>query len=223
MANTPQQKIFEQLVLHNKLINEDALDELLAEKPDPEEAIEHLVKTFRMERKVADKLGHKYRKKVNRYAAQQSGKSLLAMGFLLSKSALGMGKKPPVPLQPNGNLKPMNSNKTVSLSEELILLGRGKYCNFRFQSPSVSENHCALMFRSSYWYVMDFNSTNGTRVNSNRVTVHLLLPGDTLSVAEYHFKVEYNAPEGDPPSDIPEFPMDSWQMVLGSLKNKGDI
>lgn len=219
MKLTPQQKIFKKIVAFNKLLEGPVLEKLVKEIPDPEMAIEYMTRTNRITPEVAQQLVVTYRNKVEKYVSKRASKSVLALGFLLSKSVLKSRGGKDKTLKPNGHLLPMNNKMPVALSEEMVLLGRGKYCTVKLNSPSISENHCLLMFKDGYWFVKDFDSANGIKRNGEPVSTTLLAPTDEFSIAEYRYRVDYETPEGDPPQKVAEFPADSWQMILGSLKS----
>ncbi|MEK6249203.1 MAG: FHA domain-containing protein [Planctomycetales bacterium] len=219
MALTPQQKIFKKIVAFNRLLEGPVLDKLVNEIPDPQMAIEYMTRTNRISPTIAKQLSATYRKKIEKYVGKRASKSVLALGFLLSKSVLkSLSSNCNKALKPNGQLLPMNNNMPVALTEEMVLLGRGKYCTVKLNSPSISENHCLLLFKDGYWFVKDFGSANGIKRNGESVSTALLEPKDEFGIAEYRYRINYEAAEGDPPQKIAEFPADSWQMVLGSLK-----
>jgi pSer/pThr/pTyr-binding forkhead associated (FHA) protein len=62
-------------------------------------------------------------------------------------------------------------------------------------SKSVSKMHCILIKTDGLLYVRDLSSTNGTRVNGQRITRGALLPGDRLDFASEKFKVHLG-PDG---------------------------
>ncbi len=58
------QQIFKRLLIHNKILNEEQAEALLAKAPDPEAAIQHLVKQHNFNPKTAKQLLGIYRKKI---------------------------------------------------------------------------------------------------------------------------------------------------------------
>ena len=55
--------------------------------------------------------------------------------------------------------------------------------------PSVSKVHCVIAKTDGLLFVRDLGSTNGTKVNGQRVTRGALLPGDELSFASAKFRI----------------------------------
>lgn len=64
---TPEQQLFKKIVLHNKLLEETALDALLRQIPEPERAIQHLVKIGDLTPGRAGALMGLYQKQVERH------------------------------------------------------------------------------------------------------------------------------------------------------------
>ncbi len=64
--------------------------------------------------------------------------------------------------------------------------------------PTVSGNHACLIFEHEVLGVYDYKSTNGTRVNGERVTEkrHLLRPGDRIQVGRSTFTIQLIEREG---------------------------
>jgi predicted component of type VI protein secretion system len=73
-----------------------------------------------------------------------------------------------------------------------MIIGRRKGCGLRVPSEAVSRDHCRLRFQRGVLTIEDLGSTNGTRLNGERiVTEELLRPGDRLKVGPVTFVVEY--------------------------------
>ena len=64
--------------------------------------------------------------------------------------------------------------------------------------PTVSGNHACLVFEHDVLGVYDYKSTNGTKVNGERVTEkrHLLRPGDRIQIGRSTFAVQTIGQEG---------------------------
>jgi len=114
-----------------------------------------------------------------------------------------------MPAQPHGNLIRLASGEIFPLLAERLTLGRRESCDIRLPYPNVSSLHCALNFRAGYWHIEDLNSTNGVRIKSQRVHKRLLMPGDQITIAKRHFKIEYNLPEGGDGEAIQDEPRNS--------------
>ncbi|MFO0823462.1 MAG: FHA domain-containing protein [Gemmataceae bacterium] len=81
----------------------------------------------------------------------------------------------------------------VELEKELSLVGRDEDCDVRLDHKSVSKQHCVLVKTDGLILVRDLGSTNGTRVNGQRIRRAALMPNDTLAVANLKFTVMFGA------------------------------
>ena len=100
-------------------------------------------------------------------------------------------------------LVPLNDGPPIPLDRELTLVGRAEDTDVRIDHKSISKLHCALLLSADLLVVRDLGSTNGTRVNGQRVRRGTLLPNDHLALAkfQYQFRTD-DAP--DPPAVIAE-------------------
>ena len=94
-------------------------------------------------------------------------------------------------------LMPMDSAPAIELVKDLTLIGRNDDCDVRFDHKSVSKLHCILVKTDGLVLVRDLGSTNGTRVNGQRVRRAALLPNDQLAIAAFRYKVRF----GDGPDE----------------------
>ncbi len=92
-------------------------------------------------------------------------------------------------------LIPEDGGAPVELVKELVVVGRGEDCDLRIDDKSVSKRHCVLVTTDGLVLLRDLGSTNGTRVNGQRVRRGALLPNDQISVANFRFTLKF----GDPP------------------------
>lgn len=85
----------------------------------------------------------------------------------------------------------IDGGPSVDLVKELTIVGRDADCDVRFDHKSVSKMHCVLVKTDGLVLVRDLGSTNGTRVNGQRVRRAALLPNDTLAIANMKFTVKF--------------------------------
>lgn len=114
-----------------------------------------------------------------------------------------------------GQLIPQGGGDPIPLQKEKLLVGRRSSCDITLDYPNVSAHHCELEMVNGYWHVRDLNSSNGTKVNGERVLDRFLQPGDTLSIAKHHYEVNY-AP--DPSLPAPE---ERDPFAIGLLEKAG--
>ncbi len=87
----------------------------------------------------------------------------------------------------------VDSSPSIDLVRDLTLLGRDDDCDVRLDHKSISKLHCVIVKTDGLLLVRDLGSTNGTRVNGQRVRRAALLPNDMLSVANVKFRVQFGA------------------------------
>jgi len=104
----------------------------------------------------------------------------------------------------HARLVSVDGGPPVDLEKDLSLVGRDEDCDVQLDHKSVSKQHCVLVKTDGLILVRDLGSTNGTRVNGQRIRRAALLPNDTLSVANLKFTVKFGAEldkEKEPVSD----------------------
>ena len=96
-----------------------------------------------------------------------------------------------------GELIPVGGGDTVPLIRRIMTIGRRESCDISLKFQNISGLHCELSFRDGYWYLRDLGSSNGIRVNGDRVLQRAVKPGDELAVANRRYTIQYNlSPEG---------------------------
>jgi pSer/pThr/pTyr-binding forkhead associated (FHA) protein len=87
-------------------------------------------------------------------------------------------------------LIPKPSGDPIIIADDLTLVGRHReYCDVVIDSGSISKLHCVIVKTDGLLFVRDLGSTNGTKVNGQRITRGALLPGDELAFAKEKFEV----------------------------------
>ncbi|MCC7421224.1 MAG: FHA domain-containing protein [Planctomycetaceae bacterium] len=96
-------------------------------------------------------------------------------------------------------LVPVEGGKPITLKRDVIVVGRKPgLCDLIVERPSVSKLHCVLVKTDGLLFVRDLGSTNGTKVNGQRVTRGALLPGDELAFASVRFRVHLGPDPSEP-------------------------
>lgn len=106
-------------------------------------------------------------------------------------------------------LIPQDGGETIELDRDITVVGRkNEICDLCIDRNSISKLHCLIVKTDGLLFVRDLGSTNGTKVNGQRVTRGALLPGDELAFASVKYRVflgpSKNAPVVSMPSGDPE-------------------
>ncbi len=68
----------------------------------------------------------------------------------------------------------------IPLGESIVTIGRRAESTIVLSDPNVSRNHAEIRPAGAGWVIVDLGSTNGTRVNGARVSIHHLDDGDEI-------------------------------------------
>jgi pSer/pThr/pTyr-binding forkhead associated (FHA) protein len=98
-------------------------------------------------------------------------------------------------------LIPMEGGAPVDIAKDLVLVGRKEDCDIRLDHKSISKLHCVLVKTEGLLLLRDLGSTNGTRVNGQRVRRAALLPNDQIQLASLRYTVQVVTDEAAPSSD----------------------
>ena len=90
-----------------------------------------------------------------------------------------------------GVLEPIGGGDSIPLLKEHVVVGRRESCDICLRFSNVSSRHCELTLQHGYWKVRDLQSTNGVKVNGERVIEKRIYPGDELTIAKHRFRVDY--------------------------------
>ena len=89
-------------------------------------------------------------------------------------------------------LVPLDGGTPVEVVKDLTLVGRKEECDLRLDHKSVSKMHCVIVKTDGLLLLRDLGSTNGTRVNGQRVRRAALMPDDELTIAGYKFRIQFS-------------------------------
>ncbi len=102
-------------------------------------------------------------------------------------------------------LIPKQGGPPITLTRAITVVGRSaKLCDLVIDHTNISKQHCILVKTDGLIYLRDLGSTNGTRVNGQRVVRGALLPGDQLSFSgiSYNIHLGPDQPAGGKVSQV---------------------
>lgn len=107
-------------------------------------------------------------------------------------------------------LLPGNNEPPITLNQPITVVGRSaRLCDLPIDHNAVSKIHCILVKTDGLIYMRDLGSTNGTRVNGQRVLRGALLPGDQISFGGAAYTVHLgpdprkSTPDANPTEMVP--------------------
>ena len=76
----------------------------------------------------------------------------------------------------------------IDIDRPRLLVGRSDHNDICVNSRFISRHHALFVKHGTATFLMDLNSTNGTYVNSQRISNHVLLHNDIISVGNHGIK-----------------------------------
>jgi hypothetical protein len=93
----------------------------------------------------------------------------------------------------------LSEGPSILLDKPILLLGRHPECDIQIESRKISRRHCCIAQVQDYLIVRDLGSTNGIRINGERVSEGKLIAGDELTIGNHRYKVSWDPIPGTPP------------------------
>src|SRR5215469_12922455 len=84
----------------------------------------------------------------------------------------------------------LDEGPDIILDRTMVVVGRHPQCDARLDSLRVSRHHCCMTQDRGELVVRDLGSTNGIRINGQRVEMGRLRTGDELSIAHIRYRLE---------------------------------
>lgn len=108
--------------------------------------------------------------------------------------------------------------KTLSFDKPRLLIGRSEHNDISIDSKFVSRHHALLARSGAATFLMDLNSTNGTLVNSRRVSNYVLVHDDVISLG--HYRIKFSDPHATRRVSLagPEFADTSIMKTLDDMR-----
>lgn len=74
---------------------------------------------------------------------------------------------------------------TLHFTQSDVLIGRDPQCDVVLDDATASARHARLSFHHNQWWLEDLASTNGTRLNQERIeTPAIVVDGDTIECGQ---------------------------------------
>lgn len=90
----------------------------------------------------------------------------------------------------HARLIPADDSTPIEIARDVTVVGRSPgLCDVLIEHPSVSKLHCLIARTDGLLFFRDLASTNGTRVNGQRVTRGALLPDDRIAFGKMKYRV----------------------------------
>jgi adenylate cyclase len=90
-----------------------------------------------------------------------------------------------------GELVPVGGGDSIPLMRPALKLGRREICDIILRFPNISGMHCEFSYKDGYWVVRDLNSTNGIKVNGQKLRYRPLRPGDRITIGKRDYTIQY--------------------------------
>ena len=88
----------------------------------------------------------------------------------------------------------LNEGPSILLDKPIMLFGRHPECDVQLNSRKVSRRHCCIAQVNDYLVIRDLASTNGVRVNGDRVIEKELHSGDELLIGTFKYQICCDGP-----------------------------
>jgi hypothetical protein len=88
-------------------------------------------------------------------------------------------------------LIPLDGGPPIDVLKDMTVIGRKEDVDVRLDHKSVSKMHAVIVKTDGLLLLRDLGSTNGTRVNGQRVRRAALLPNDQVAFASFKFRVMF--------------------------------
>jgi pSer/pThr/pTyr-binding forkhead associated (FHA) protein len=101
-------------------------------------------------------------------------------------------------------LIPIEGGAPYKITRDVTVVGRSReLCDLAIEQASISKLQCLIARTDGLLFIRDLASTNGTKVNGQRVTRGALLPGDELAFASVKYRVHLGPSDPDEEEEEP--------------------
>ncbi|HLW67770.1 MAG TPA: FHA domain-containing protein [Gemmataceae bacterium] len=91
-----------------------------------------------------------------------------------------------------GELVPQGGGDPIPLLRSTLKIGRRESCDICLRFPNISTVHCELVYKDGYWVIRDLASTNGIKINGERLRFRPLRPGDRITIGKRDYVINYD-------------------------------
>lgn len=98
-------------------------------------------------------------------------------------------------------LIPLSGGPPIPITKDVTIVGRREFCDVQIDHPSLSKRHCVIVRTDGLLMIRDLATTNGTKVNGQKVLWAALLPNDRLTLGGYKFRVYLGPDDAAGPSE----------------------
>jgi predicted component of type VI protein secretion system len=99
-------------------------------------------------------------------------------------------------------LVPLNGDPPIPITRDVTVVGRREFCDVQINHVGLSKRHVILVKTDGLLVVRDLATTNGTKVNGQKIRWAALLPNDRLTLGAYKVKVYLGPDDAPSPSQI---------------------
>ena len=92
----------------------------------------------------------------------------------------------------------LSGSHNIVLDKPIILIGRHPECDVQIDSRKISRRHCCIAQVGEYLVVRDLGSTNGVRINGERVVEGTLRETDELIIGNQAYRVTWQESAATP-------------------------
>jgi len=75
--------------------------------------------------------------------------------------------------------------KTIETDKDTITIGRNNNSDIQINNLGVSKKHAAITRQNGSYFIEDFNSTNGTLLNNEKITKAGLSGKDVITIGKH--------------------------------------
>lgn len=86
--------------------------------------------------------------------------------------------------------------KEIDLNQEITTIGRKAVNDIHLDNLAVSGSHAKVLLLGGDCFLEDLESTNGTYVNGDRITKHVLKHGDNIAIGKHELLYQNEAAIG---------------------------